>query len=111
MTWSLFAKGSPSVLPGSDVTRFAEGRNSVEDRFLTNEWTALCERLRRTAGHFGNGSEQAFAEEVRRFTSQPAPQHYPALLERTREAAELAQRWRQQKSGGDRRTREGNRQA
>ena len=68
----------------------------MEDRFLEREWTSLCDRVRRTARHFGNGSEEAFAEDVRRFTSQPAPRDYPGLLNRTRDAAELAQKWRQE---------------
>lgn len=66
------------------------------DSFLTKEWMGLCERLRRTARHFGHGSEERFAEDVRSFTSQPVPRDYPELLERTRDAAGLAQHWRQQ---------------
>jgi hypothetical protein len=68
----------------------------MEMPFLRKEWTSLCGRVRRTARHFADGSEEGLAEEVVRFTSQDVPQNYPQLLERTREAARLAQRWRHQ---------------
>jgi len=68
----------------------------VENLFLQKEWTSLCGRVQRAARHFGNGSEEKFAEDLRRFTSQPVPRNYPELLERTRDAAGLAQQWRQQ---------------
>jgi hypothetical protein len=68
----------------------------VEKLFLEKEWTNLCERVRRAADHIDNGLETKFAGDVSRFTSQSVPQNYPELLERTREAAGLAQRWRHQ---------------
>jgi len=43
-----------------------------------------------------HGSEEKCAEDLACFTSQNVPQNYSELLERTREAAQLAQRWRHQ---------------
>ncbi len=71
----------------------------MTDPFLTREWELLCERLRKTARYC---AETASADtvanmekEIETFVKREPPTRYPDLLTVTREAAELASKWRQ----------------
>ncbi|MDA8743519.1 hypothetical protein N9N28_02695 [Rubripirellula amarantea] len=61
----------------------------MNDSFMNSEWQSLCDHLDEVSKHLGGSRE-----EVMQFRDQPPPQRYPELLERVRQAAALAIRWR-----------------
>jgi hypothetical protein len=65
--------------------------------WMKQEWDDLCERLVRSAEHFGLGSAHlatSFRQQADEFSQRDAPSQYADLLDRVRSAATLAQSWR-----------------
>lgn len=66
--------------------------------FLKEEWKKLQEQLRQSVA-FANeelgGDAEGRSEAADQFCKQGPPERYSELLERTREAAELARSWRE----------------
>jgi hypothetical protein len=69
----------------------------MNHQFTENQWDRLCERLAAIAHRFGDGHpelQRVFIAEAESFATQPEPTHYPDLLDRFNDAAQLAKRWR-----------------
>lgn len=70
--------------------------------FFEQEWKDLGERLRRTAEHFGvlnANSPKNSSAAVEAFLSREAPNRYDELLDRYRDAAQLAVEWQDLANG------------
>ena len=61
----------------------------MQNTWLEQQWSELCQRVQQRAEKCGQSSSQ----ELQAFTNQPQPESYPELLQRTRQAAELAAAW------------------
>lgn len=68
----------------------------MKDEFVQRQWNELCEHLERIAEHIsqGSGATQRCNLELHRFCEQEPPERYQHLLQRVRDAAELASTWR-----------------
>lgn len=65
-------------------------------RFIEQQWQDLCSRTQRSADYFAEAFPQhrdAIQQQSDRFCNQPVPSWYPELLDRVREAAEMAVTW------------------
>ncbi|MCM2369852.1 hypothetical protein [Aporhodopirellula aestuarii] len=68
----------------------------MKDVFVQSQWDELCDHLNQVAGYFGSKANRTsqFSDESKAFRQSDPPVRYQDLLERTREAAALAARWR-----------------
>ncbi len=74
----------------------------MKDPFLEQQWRELNERLQGCATHLAGsdaGLAQTFAEQAAAFGDNTPPERYPQLLQRVREAAEMAVAWQNQRDG------------
>lgn len=67
----------------------------MKDQFVCREWDDLCNRLAQSATCLGKaaGEAESFSRRARDFSQQEPPARYDELLDRVREAAELAKQW------------------
>ena len=65
-------------------------------KFLEREWNDLGSRTKRTAKHFADQTENGnadFIADAEAFASQEPPTKYDELLDRCRQARDLAVSW------------------
>ncbi len=66
----------------------------MKDSFVESQWQELCDHLESVADHLGVPKAECAS-----FRSQEPPARYPDLLDRVRQAAQLADTWRGGSSG------------
>ncbi|KAA5547074.1 hypothetical protein FYK55_01250 [Roseiconus nitratireducens] len=67
----------------------------MNDPFLEAQWNELVEKVRQTASMDDGGDQAGRLRDAEEFAQLPVPERYDAYLERVRESAALANRWRE----------------